>query len=50
MLEQFTLPPNTEIIGAANPNDPADKMHGTLALGPKCWDKTLKGKGHDQNQ
>merc|ERR1711970_661520 len=23
--EQFTLPPNTDVVGAANPNDPTDK-------------------------
>jgi len=25
VLEQFTLPPNTDLIGAGNPNDPRDK-------------------------
>lgn len=36
-MEQFTLPPNTAIVGAANPNDPDDKTRQQTDIGGQTW-------------
>jgi hypothetical protein len=36
-LEQFTVPPNTAIIGAANPNDPANKARQQINISGQTW-------------
>ena len=37
VTEQFTIPPNTAIIGAANPNDPADKTKQQTDIAGQTW-------------
>eukprot|EP00937_MAST-01D_sp_MAST-1D-sp2_P003742 g3742.t1 len=37
VTQQFALPPNTAIIGAANPTDPADKARQQTAVGSHTW-------------
>jgi len=37
VMEQFTLPPNTAIIGAANPNDPNDKTRQQTDIQRHTW-------------
>jgi hypothetical protein len=37
MVEQYTIPPNTAIIGPANPNDPVDKSRQQTNLKAQAW-------------
>jgi hypothetical protein len=37
VVEQFTLPPNTAVVGAANPNDPADKARQQTNVKAHSW-------------
>jgi len=37
VLEQFTIPPNVAIIGAANPNDPKDKTKQQTDVSGQTW-------------
>ena len=37
VTQQFRLPPNTSIVGAANPNDPEDKTRQQLDVAAHTW-------------
>jgi hypothetical protein len=37
MLEQFTIPANTALVGAANPNDRSDKTKQQTNVGAQTW-------------
>ena len=37
ITQQFTIPPNTAIIGAANPNDPSDKTRQQTDVAGHTW-------------
>ena len=37
VAEQFTIPPGTAIVGAANPNDPADKTRQQTDVSAHTW-------------
>ena len=37
VTEQFTLPPNTAVVGAANPNNPLDKAQQQVDVAAQTW-------------
>ena len=37
ITEQFTIPPNTAIIGAENPNDPFNKTRQQTEISRQTW-------------
>jgi hypothetical protein len=37
VVEQYTIPPNTAIVGAANPNDPMDKAQQQTNVAGQTW-------------
>lgn len=37
VVEQFHLPSHTSIIGADNPNDPADKTRQNIEIAAHTW-------------